>query len=168
MPGAAAKRAAVLLAAVLLLLGCLTASGPILDETNSRPVGEIPEFLTLVDAWESFSGADGSPRELIAEGARGIVLDGMVVVQEGTGYFVLAMLGPRPATCAVYADHDIEGHAGRFGVTVEVGRADSDRIDAIELPAPVAADGSKEALMAFIRDQFANRRLVCIANPRKD
>jgi hypothetical protein len=147
--------------------GCLTTSKPVLDETNSRPVAEIPEFLAFVDSWERFSGTDGSPRELVAEGARGIVLDGMVVVQEGTGYFVLAMLGPRPATCAVYVDRDIERQASRFGVTVRTERADSDRIDAVDLPAPVVADGSKEALMAFIRDQFAHQRLVCVANPRK-
>jgi len=161
------RRTAAILAAALLLPGCLTTKHPVFDETNSRPVAEMPEFMALLEAWEAFSGPDGSPRELITEGARGIVVDGIVVAQERSDYFALTMLAGRPATCAIYADRDLEATASSFGVTVAVDREDRDSLDVVEMPAPVLADGRRKALMAFIRDQFANQRLVCIANPRR-
>ncbi len=66
------SRYALLAGAAMLLGGCLSTPEPVFDETNSLPVGEIPEFIAFADAWESFVGADDSPREMIADGGRGL------------------------------------------------------------------------------------------------
>lgn len=158
------SRNALLAVAALLLGGCLSTKESVFDETNSLPVGEIPEFIAYADAWDSYVAAGGSPRELIAEGARGVVIDGIVVVQEHSDYFALAMMGGRPVSCFIYADDTIEAVAEIHGVTVEVDKPDDRSID--DQPVPVVADGPPEALVAFIRDQFANQRLACLANPR--
>ena len=134
------------------------------DETNSVPVSEIPEFIAFADAWNSYGAKGGSPRELIAEGARRVVIDGIVVVQERSDYYALATIGGRPVTCMIYANDSIEAVAEAHGVTVEVDTPDDRSID--DGPVPVEADGPPEALVAFIRDQFANQRLACLANPR--
>jgi len=147
-----------------LLAGCLSTKEPVFDASNSLPVAEIPEFMAFVDTWEAFNGTDGSPREMIAEGARGIVVDGVLVVQDHTDYFALGTLGPRPLTCMVFADSGLEAAAAGFGVTVKITKSENMSID--DQPVPVEADGPKPALEAFIRDQFANRRLACLANPR--
>jgi hypothetical protein len=157
-------RNALLAGAALLMGGCLSTKEPVFDETNSLPVGEIPEFLAFADAWEGFVARGGSPRELIAEGARGVVIDGIVVVQEHSDYLALAIIGGRPVTCMIYADDSIEAVAEAHGVTVEVDKPDDWSID--DGPFPVEANGPPEALVAFIRDQFANQRLACMAAPR--
>ena len=155
------SRYALLAGAAMLLGGCLSTPEPVFDETNSLPVGEIPEFIAFADAWESYVAKGGSPRGLIDEGGRGVVIDGIVVVQ-AEGYYALAVIGGRPVTCMIYADASIEPVAAAHGVTVEVDTPDDDwSID--DLPVAVEADGSPEALVAFIRDQFANQRLACIA-----
>ncbi len=156
-------RNALLAGAALLLSGCLSTPEPVFDETNSLPVGEIPEFMAFADAWESYVAKGGSPRGLIDEGGRGVVIDGIVVVQ-AEGYFALAVIGGRPVTCMIYADDSIEAVAEAHGVTIEVDTPDDRSID--DLPVAVEADGPPEALVAFIRDQFANQRLACIAFPR--
>lgn len=154
----------LLIWAALLLAGCLSTREPVFDETNSLPVGEIPEFMAFVDAWEAYNGTDGSPREMIADGARGIVADGVLVVQDHTDYFALGTLGPRPLACMIFADSGLEAAAAEHGVAVEITKSESTSID--DQPVPVEADGPKPALEAFIRDQFANRRLACLASPR--
>ena len=154
-------RVALLAGAALLLGGCLTTKEPAFDASNSTPVGEIPEFMAFVDGWEGFVGMDGSPRGLIDDGGRGIVIDGMVVVQERSDYYALAMLGGRPISCMIYADDSMASVAEAHGVTVEIGEPDGRSID--DAPVPVEADGPQEALVAFIRDQFANQQLACIA-----
>ncbi len=146
--------------AVLLLGGCLSTPEPVFDETNSLPVGEIPEFIAFADAWESYVAKGGSPRGLIDEGGRGVVIDGIVVVQ-AEGYYALAVIGGRPVTCMIYADDSIEAVAEAHGVTVEFDMPDDRSFDGV--PVAVEADGPPEALIAFIRDQFANQRLACIA-----
>ena len=151
------------LGAAVLLGGCLSTPEPVFDATNSLPVGEIPEFIAFADAWDSYVGKGGSPRGLIDEGGRGVVIDGFVVVQ-AEGYFALAVIGGRPVTCMIYADDSIEAVAEAHGVTVEVDIPDDRSID--DGPVPVEADGPPEALAAFIRDQFANQRLACMAAPR--
>jgi len=151
---------ALLAGAALLLGGCLSTPEPVFDETNSLPVGEIPEFIAFADAWESYVAKGGSPRGLIDEGGRGVVIDGLVVVQ-AAGYFALAVIGGRPVTCMIHADDRIEAVAEAHGVTVEFDAPDDRSID--DLPVAVVADGPPEALAAFIRDQFANQRLACIA-----
>ncbi len=153
-------RNALLAGAALLLGGCLSTKEPVFDETNSLPVGEIPEFIAFADAWDSYVARNGSPRELIAEGARGFIIDGIVVVQ-AEGYFALAVIGGRPVTCMIYADDSIEAVAEAHGVTVEFDMPDDRSFDGV--PVAVEADGPPEALIAFIRDQFANQRLACIA-----
>jgi hypothetical protein len=157
-------RNALLAGAAMLLGGCLSTKEPVFDETNSLPVGEIPEFMAFADAWDSYVARNGSPRELIAEGGRGVVVDGIVVVQEHSDYYALAMMGGRPLTCMIYADGSIEAVAEAHGVTVEVDKSDDRSID--DGPVLVEADGPPEALVAFIRDQFANQRLACMAAPR--
>ncbi|MCZ6653942.1 MAG: hypothetical protein O7D91_13060 [Planctomycetota bacterium] len=157
-------RNALLAAAALLLGGCLSTKEPVFDASNSLPVGEIPEFIVFADVWDSYVARNGSPRELIAEGARGVVIDGIVVVQERSDYYALAIMGGRPVTCLIYADDSIEAVAEAHGVTVEVDIPDDRSID--DGPVPVEADGPPEALAAFIRDQFANQRLACMAAPR--
>jgi hypothetical protein len=157
-------RNALLAVAVLLLGGCLSTPEPVFDESNSLPVGEIPEFMAFADAWESYVGKGGSPLGLIDDGGRGVVIDGMVMVQEHSDYYALAMIGGRPVTCMIYADDRIEAVAEAHGVTVEVDTPDDRSID--DGPVPVEADGPPEALVAFIRDQFANQRLACIAARR--
>ncbi len=153
-------RNALLAVAVLLLGGCLSTPEPVFDETNSLPVGEIPEFIAFADAWESYVAKGGSPRGLIDEGGRGVVIDGIVVVQ-AEGYYALAVIGGRPVTCMIYADDSIEAVAEAHGVTVEFDMPDDRSFDGV--PVAVEADGPPEALIAFIRDQFANQRLACIA-----
>ena len=157
-------RIALALAAVSLLAGCLTTPEPVFDETNSKPLEEIPEFLAFADAWESFVAAGGSPRELIEDGGRGILIDDMIVVQEYSDYYAFGILGGRPIACLVFADNGIEAVAASHGVTVEVTTQEGATRD--DAPAQVDADGPPEALVAFIRDQFANQRLACLANPR--
>lgn len=157
----------LLLGAAALLSGCLTTGEPVFDETNSRPVGEIPDFLAFVEAWEGFGGAENSPRELIEEGARGVVVDGVPVVQDGSAtYFAVGTLGERPITCVVFADARMEQVAAEHGVTVEIARREGMALD--DQPVPVEADGPKPALEAFVRDQFANERLACIAPARPE
>ncbi len=157
-------RNALLAGVALLLGGCLSTKEPVFDASNSRPIGEIPEFVVFVETWENYAGKDGGPRQLIARGDRGVVIDGIVVVQEHSNYYALAMIGERPVTCLIYADDSIEAVAEAHGVTVEVNTPDDRSID--DAPVPVEADGPPEALVAFIRDQFANQRLACIAFPR--
>ncbi|HUS55369.1 MAG TPA: hypothetical protein VMY41_15370 [Thermohalobaculum sp.] len=153
-------RCALLAGAALLLGGCLSTKEPVFDETNSLPLGEIPEFIAFVDAWENFVNADDSPREMIAEGGRGIVVDGILVVHDKAEYFAVAMVAGRPLACVIHADHTIEAVAAAHGVTVELDK--SELGDPFPLgPVPVAADGPPEALMTFIRDQFANQALAC-------
>jgi hypothetical protein len=150
--------------AALLLAGCLSTPEPVFDASNSRPVAEIPEFMAFVEGWESFGARDGSPRELIEDGARGIVVDGVVVVQENADYYAVTMMGQRPLMCVIYADDSLPGVAAGHSVTVEVEKPADRSLD--DGPVPVVADGPPEALVAFIRDQFANQRLACIAQRR--
>ena len=157
-------RNAFLAGAALLLGGCLSTAEPVFDASNSRAVGDIPEFMSFVEAWEVFFKNGGSPRGLIDDGARGIVVDGIVVVQENSEYYTMAMMGDRPVSCIIYADDTIEKVASAHGVTVDVRLPDGKKID--DTPVPVRADGPTEALVAFIRDQFANQRLACIAASR--
>lgn len=152
------------LAVALVLPGCLTSKEPAFDATNSLPVGEIPEFLAVADAWEGYVTANGSPRELIAEGARGIVVDGIVVVQEHNDYYAMAMMGGRPMVCVIYAQERIGDVAKAQGVTVEVAEPESGSID--DQPVNVTADGPRDALATFVRDQFANQRIACLGHPR--
>jgi len=157
-------RNAVLVSAVLALGGCLSTPEPVLDATNSRAVGDIPEFMAYTDAWEEFVGTEGSPRELIANGERGIVVDGIVVVQENAEYFALAMMGGRPVSCVIYAEDIIGAVAESHGVTVEVITPEGKNIN--DAPVSVMAEGPTEALVSFIREQFANQRLACAAARR--
>jgi len=150
---------------VLALSGCLTTKQPVFDESNSLPVAEIPEFMAAVEAWEAYHGTDGSPREMIAQNLRGIAVDGFAVVQENSDYFAFAVIGNRPVFCAIYAEEGIAVAAKSQGVSVEVDWPDEERWR--DLPVPVTADGPKEALMAFIRDQFANQRLACLAQAKR-
>ena len=158
-------RNALLAGAALLLGGCLSTKEPVFDASNSLPVGEIPEFIAFVDAWESFVGADDSPREMIADGGRGIIVDGILVVQDRAGYYAVAVIAERPLACVIYADQSIKTVAAAHGVTVEIDRSESEELGLLS-PVPVEADGPPEALVAFIRDQFANQRLACLAAPR--
>ena len=153
-------RSALLADAALLLGGCLSTKEPVFDATNSLPVGEIPEFIAFVDAWESFVGADDSPREMIADGGRGIIVDGILVVQDRAEYYAVAVIADRPLACVIYADQSIKTVAAAHGVAVEIDRSDSEELGSL-YPALVEADGSPDALMAFIQDQFANQALVC-------
>lgn len=157
-------RKALLVGAALLLAGCLSTKEPVFDATNSLPVGEIPEFLAYVEAAEAFSGPANSPRKLVAEGARGTVVDGILVVQDKTRYYALVTIGRRPVTCMVWADRDFEKLAADWGISVVV--KDTDERDREDGPVPVEADGPKQALAAYIREQFASQRLACIANRR--
>ncbi len=154
------SRYALLAGAAMLLGGCLSTPEPVFDETNSLPVGEIPEFIAFADAWESFVGADDSPREMIADGGRGIIVDGILVVQDKTEYYAVAMIADRPLACVIYADHSIVAVAEVHGVTVELDRSDSEELGLLS-PVPVEAYGPPDALIAFIRDQFANQALAC-------
>ncbi len=153
-------RNALLAGAALLLGGCLSTKEPVFDATNSLPVGEIPEFIAFVDAWESFVGAEDSPREMIAAGGRGIIVDGILVVQDRAAYYAVAVIADRPLACVIYADQSLETVAAAHGVAVEIDRSDSEELGSL-YPAPVEADGPPEALIAFIRDQFANQALAC-------
>ena len=150
----------MLLAGTALLLGgCLTTPKPVFDETNSLPVAEIPQFVAFVDNWESFVGSDDSPRELIAQGGRGVLVNGILVVQERNEYYALTVVAGRPLACVIYADDSIEKAAAAHGVTVEVERSEEAQRDVLT-PVPVEAAGPPEALMAFIQDQFANQSLA--------
>lgn len=153
-------RNALLAGAALLLGGCLSTKEPVFDASNSLPVGEIPEFIAFVDAWESFVGADDSPREMIADGGRGIIVDGILVVQDRAGYYAVAVIAERPLACVIYADQSIKAVAAAHGVTVEIDRSESEELGLLS-PVPVKVDGPPEALVAFIRDQFANQALAC-------
>ncbi len=153
-------RSALLAGAALLLGGCLSTKEPVFDATNSLPVGEIPEFIAFVDAWESFVGAEDSPREMIADGRRGIIVDGILVVQDKTEYYAVAVIADRPLACVIYADQSITTVAAAHGVTVEIDLSDSEELGSL-YPVPVEADGPPDALIAFIRDQFANQALAC-------
>jgi len=158
-------RTTLLVACALALGGCLSTKQPVFDASNSAPVAEIPEFMAFVDGWEHFAApADDSPRKLAEDGARGIVVDGIVVVQENADYYAVAMMGQRPLMCVIYADDSIEKAAGDHGVTVDIDKPKDRSLD--DAPVPVLADGSPEALVSFIRDQFANQRLACIAKRR--
>jgi len=157
-------RNAVFAGVALVLGGCLSTAEPVLDASNSRPVGDIPEFIAYADAWEQFVGKKGSLRELIDNGGRGIVVDGIVVVQENAEYYALAMMGGRPVSCVIYAEDIIQAVAEAQGVTVELDVDEGKNLN--DAPVTVRADGSPEALVAFIRDQFANQRLACVAARR--
>ena len=52
------------------------------------------------------------------------------------------------------------------GVTVEIDRSDSEELGSL-YPVPIEADGPPDALIAFIRDQFANQALAC-SMPKRD
>jgi hypothetical protein len=54
----------------------------------------------------------------------------------------------------------MEKVAAAHGVTVEIDRSDSEELGLLS-PMPVKADGPPDALIAFIRDQFANQALAC-------
>jgi hypothetical protein len=159
-------RTALLAASALLLGGCLSTKEPVFDASNSKPVAEIPEFMAFVDGWERFASPGESPRKLIEDGARGVVVDGVVVVQENSDYYAVAMMGQRPLMCMVYADDTMERVAAAQGVTVDIDKPEDRTLD--ETPVPVLADGPPEKLVGFIRDQFANQRLACIAARRGD
>jgi hypothetical protein len=147
-------------AALLLLSGCLKTTQPVFDASNSQPVGELAEFLAFVDVWEKFTGEDDSPRALIASGERGIIMDGLIVVQERDEYYAFAIVGGRPLACVINADETIEDVAQAHGVTVEVDRPEAAQQDVL-VPVSVTADGPPEALLAFVKDQFANQALAC-------
>jgi hypothetical protein len=153
-------RNALLACAALLLGGCLSTKEPVFDASNSRPVGEMPEFIAFADAWESFIGAEDSPREMVADGGRGIIVDGILVIQDGADYYAVAVVADRPLSCVIHADSSIEAVAEAHGVTVEVNHSDAEDLSAL-VPVPVRAIGPREALVAFIRDQFANQALAC-------
>ena len=153
-----------LVGVTVLLAGCLTTREPVFDESNSRALGEMPEFLAFVETWEGFGGTDGSPRELIEDGERGIVVDGITVVQEHEDYFAVGTLGARPILCMVFADDRMEQVAAEHGGEVEIQRREGMSLD--DQPVPVRADGPRPALEAFVRDQFASQRLACIAPAR--
>ena len=154
----------ILVFSALLLSGCLSTKEPVFDATNSLPLGDIPEFIDFADAWENFVSDDDSPREMIARGGRGIVVDGILVVQDKTEYFAVSVVAGRPLACVIHVDQNIEAVAVAHGVTVEVDRsgsaAESDDLSSLD-PVPVWTEGPPEALMAFIRDQFANQALAC-------
>ena len=157
----------VLLPALAVLLsGCLTAREPAFDESNSRPVGEIPEFLNFVEAWERFGTDNDAPREMIRNGARGLTMDGAVIVQQNGGYVAVGTLGARPLTCVVFADDRIEERAATHGVTLAVHNPRDMKRD--HQPLSVTADGAPQALDEFIRDQFTNGRRACLAPARED
>ena len=151
---------ALMALAASLLSGCLSTPEPVFDASNSRPIGEMPEFIAFVEAWESFVGVDDSPRVMIADGGRGMVVDGILVVQDGRDYYALAVVSGRPLSCVIHADDTIETVAAAHGVTVEVDRSEAMELNAL-VPVSVKADGPPEALVAFIRDQFANQALAC-------
>jgi hypothetical protein len=153
-------RNTVLAGALLALCGCLSTPEPVFDASNSRAVGDIPEFMAFVDAWESFVGADDSPREMIADGGRGIIVDGVLVVQDKAEYYAVSVVADRPMACVIYADEYTGTVAAAHGVTVEIDRSDSGELGLLS-PVPVKADGPTDALIAFIRDQFANQALAC-------
>jgi hypothetical protein len=158
--GGSMLRFSAIAAASLLLSGCLTTSEPVFDDGNSTALAEMPEFLAFVDTWERFVGEKDSPRELAENGGRGIMVDGLIVVQERSDYYAFAIVGGRPLGCVIYADDTIEEVAKGHGVTVEVDRSRQDQAD-ILVPVQVDADGPPEALVAFIKDQFANQALAC-------
>ncbi len=151
---------ALMALAASLLSGCLFTPEPVFNASNSWPIGKMPEFTAFVEAWESFVGVDDSPREMIGDGGRGMVVDGILVVQDGRDYYALAVVAGRPLSCVIHADDTIEKVAAAHGVTIEVDRSEAKELDAL-VPVPVKADGPPEALVAFIRDQFANQALAC-------
>jgi hypothetical protein len=153
-------RNTVLAGALLALCGCLSTPGPVFDASNSRAVGDIPEFMAFVDAWESFVGADDSPCAMIADGGRGIIVDGILVVQDKAEYYAVAVIADRPLACVIYADEYMEKVAAAHGVTVEIDRSDSEELGLLS-PMPVKANGPPDALIAFISDLFANQALAC-------
>lgn len=156
----------ILPALAVLLSGCLTAREPAFDASNSRPVGDIPDFVHFVEAWERFGADNGAPRDMIRNGARGVTVDGAVVVQQNGGYIAVGTFGARPLMCVVFADDRIEERAATHGVTLALHNPNDVSRD--DQPLSLAADGTPQALDAFIRDQFANGRLACLAPARQD
>ncbi len=151
----------------LLLAGCLTTPRPVFDATNSVAAGELPAFMAFVESWERWVGEGDSPRELVEAGARVIEIDGQAVIEDpqddgSADHYLLGRMGGRPVSC-VLNDRGIEGLAVRHGVTVTVER---DPGSDPAMPAPIEADGTDAALVAFMRDAFANAALSCSAAAR--
>lgn len=159
---------ALIIPLMLVLSGCLTTSKPVLTPENATPAGESPAFMAYVDAWEAAAGPEDSPREVANDGGLVVDLDGQILIQEikpggGAEYYSIGMMGGRPMACFAH-DAEMQPIADRHGVTLKIDRDDDD--DEIA-PAPVHADGTVEALHAFVMDVFRTGTLTCTAFPTK-
>ena len=147
----------------MALAGCLTTAKPVFDQTNSVAAGDSPTMVAFVEAWERELPNAQSPRELIENASRVHDMDGLVIVEETTGdsadYYAVGMLGPRPMLCLLH-DDKMETVAARHGVSLKIER--TEEMDEAT-PAPMTADGTKEALHAFVLDAFRGAGLVCQA-----
>lgn len=151
------------LIAVLALSGCLTTPRPVFNATNSVKAGDSPAFVRLVETWEAEMGAEESPREMITDGDRVVDLGGIIVIEDRwdsfAQYMAVAVMGKRVAVCLVHQTK-IDQIAARHGVTVTLDRdGDADPT----LPAQIKADGSDDALYAFVIDAFTDGLLICQA-----
>jgi hypothetical protein len=154
-------RGFILLVACLAMQGCLTTTKPAFDETNSIPAGDSPAMVAFVEAWEREVSKEDSPRELIENASLVHDMDGLVIVQEERGgkadYYAVGVIARRPLLCLVH-DEKMDVIAERHGVELKV---DRDEGSEESLPAPMTADGTKEALYAFVLDAFRNGLLAC-------
>ena len=139
-----------------------TTSKPAFNATNSVSAGDSKLLVRFVEAWEASLPAESSPRELITDGARVHELDGIVIVEEtrngSADYYAVGLLGNRPVLCLVH-DEKMDVIAERHGVQIEIKRED----ESDSTPAMMNADGTEEALYAFVIDAFTNGMLACQA-----
>ena len=144
----------------VLLSGCLFTKDPALDETNSIAAVDSPEFRVIYQR----AGKDPDTDPDLGEDARVMVLDGLVVLQSWSGYvgqygYVgYGLLGERAAVCVPKLDEDLDiaAVAASFDVSADV--AGGDRAQG---PPNIHAEGTRDAMRAFVRDLFVNYPLVC-------
>lgn len=149
-----------------LLAGCLVSPKPAYDASNAIPAAESAKFMTFVEFLESAPDANpaDSPRDIVDAGGLIVERDPWMIVQipdgEKAEYLAITQIGRRYMICWLAGDDKLEAVAAAYGLTMARDPATGRYLDTLEI------DGPKDAMRAFIEDQFETAPLVCSSDAR--